>query len=203
MLSKTCHDCLRVLPLKEFRSSKSSTDGKARCCKECGSKRGPGNYPQPSAVERFWASVTPAGKHSCWIWHGTLHKDTGYGRLCVDNKDMGAHRFSYELHYGPILLTDLFVCHTCDNPACVNPSHLFLGTQKDNLRDMISKGRYYSGPRIWGEKHPRHRFTENDVLEIRRLLTLQTLSRSRIAAMYQVSHAAIYSIWKRRTWKHI
>ena len=89
--------------------------------------------------EAFWAHVTPGGPDGCWEWQGYRH-DWGYGKLAYRTQYYYAHRVSYELHYGPIP-DGLHVCHTCDNPRCCNPAHLFVGTAKDNLSDMMMKGR--------------------------------------------------------------
>lgn len=94
------------------------------------------------AEQRFWNYVDASG--SCWIWTGSK-TDAGYGTHWTDDKKLvGAHRYSYELHNGPIK-DGLFVCHRCDNPPCVNPGHLFLGTAKDNAEDMVRKGRNRNG----------------------------------------------------------
>jgi hypothetical protein len=76
----------------------------------------------------------------CWEWVGSVNK-AGYGSIYVDGKNVRAHRYSYLLHYGPFD-GNLFVCHKCDNPKCVNPEHLFLGTCLDNTRDSVRKGRF-------------------------------------------------------------
>lgn len=94
---------------------------------------------KPPLADRFWPRVdTSGGPDACWEW--TRGRDPhGYGRFATPNSDL-AHRASWELHNGPIP-AGLNVLHHCDNPPCVNPRHLFLGTQKDNVDDMVAKGR--------------------------------------------------------------
>lgn len=102
---------------------------------------------------RFWARVQKS--EECWLWKGSLGSG-GYGQLFTHNdahghsRMEGAHRISWQLHYGAIP-DGLFICHHCDVRACVRPEHLFLGTQKDNVRDMVDKGRNPSG-----DQHPHH-----------------------------------------------
>jgi len=79
---------------------------------------------------------------ACWIWQGTI-MNSGYGELKYQGKTWGAHRYSYFKHYGDFD-KNLFVCHHCDNKLCVNPGHLFLGTNQDNVNDMMKKNRHYS-----------------------------------------------------------
>ena len=90
-------------------------------------------------LDRFWAKVNKNGPNGCWVWTGWTME--GYGRLTdsEEGKEVGAHRFSYKIHKGDP--TGLNVCHTCDNTVCVNPDHLFLGTQRDNVKDMVNKQR--------------------------------------------------------------
>jgi hypothetical protein len=104
-----------------------------------------GRPPTPLA-KRFWDKVK-AGS-GCWEWQGALQPN-GYGKIRGDDshdyRHVGAHRVSWELHYGPIDVGRL-VCHTCDNPRCVRPEHLFLGSPQDNQRDCVAKGRHNPRP---------------------------------------------------------
>lgn len=97
-----------------------------------------GQRPQGDAEIRFWLHVQKSD--GCWVWDGSANP-AGYGVVWTNDKALvGAHRYSYELHIGPIP-EDLHVLHRCDNPPCVRPGHLFLGTAADNVRDMVQKGR--------------------------------------------------------------
>lgn len=101
-----------------------------------------GRYPTEPAEIRFWMRVDKSDE--CWIWTAG-RGDHGYGGLKNDEgRSVSAHRFSYELHHGPIP-EGMVVCHRCDNPPCVRPDHLFLGSPADNVQDMFQKGRAVSG----------------------------------------------------------
>lgn len=101
--------------------------------------------------ERFWAKVDRSNPDGCWTWTAAVFKDRlGYDKFQAGSnrateRAVYAHRFSWELHFGPIT-NGLHVLHKCDNPPCVRPDHLFLGTPKDNVDDMVRKGR----ARFWG-----------------------------------------------------
>ena len=90
-------------------------------------------------IDRFWNKVQKGNKNSCWNWLGAKNPK-GYGLLGIQYPERRSHRFSWYLHNGKIP-KKLFVLHSCDNPSCVNPNHLFLGTAQDNTNDMIKKGR--------------------------------------------------------------
>lgn len=101
-------------------------------------------YPHLPVRERFNNAYMPVTESGCWIWMLSLNAD-GYGSLCIDKMFKRAHRLSWELHKGEIPI-GMSVLHKCDIPACVNPDHLFLGTQSDNMKDMYAK-----------ERHPRYK----------------------------------------------
>lgn len=93
-----------------------------------------------SLAERFWLQVEKIPEHSCWEWTGSIRTRDGYGGIKFQQRSLLAHRVAWELHNGPIL-NGLCVLHRCDNPTCVRPDHLFLGTLQDNAVDMQRKGR--------------------------------------------------------------
>lgn len=112
-------------------------------------------------ARRFWSKVAMT-QHGCWLWQATTMID-GYGQFGVDGRVELAHRVAYELLAGPIP-DGLYVCHRCDTPSCVRPSHLFLGTPQDNVDDMHAKGR---ATKAAGERSGNARLTDDQVVEIR------------------------------------
>ena len=147
-------------------------------------------------TDRFWPKVSkdhhPRG---CWEWLGAVSKN-GRGAIHWRGQMWIAYRVSYVLTHGEIP-SGLLVCHSCDNPACVNPAHLWLGTNSDNLRDMREKGR--SGT---GEENTQAKLKADQVLDIRKMRTLGNSAAS-IARKYGVSRSTVAAICAGQRWKHI
>ena len=110
-------------------------------------------------IQRFWSKVDRRGPDDCWEWLGG-RDGFGYGRFCFKGKETLAHRAAWQLEKGPIP-AGMCVCHSCDNPPCANPAHLFLGTQSENHADMVRKGRIARG-----EKNGMTKITAAQVTEL-------------------------------------
>ncbi len=151
---------------------------------------------QRPLAKRFWEKVDKsAGPDGCWLWTAYC-SPRGYGTFRRAGKNRLAHRVAWELIHGHIL-KGLLVCHHCDNPPCVNPAHLFLGTNTDNTQDSIRKGR-----KAIGEANS-NRFTEEDILNIRRLYAQGGISQTALANTYNTSQQYISHIVNRHFWTHI
>ena len=154
-------------------------------------------------LTRFWLAVNkPVDPDACWTWTG-CKTGSGYGMLTIDYKAVVAHRFAYELLVGPIP-EGMYVCHHCDNRACVNPDHLFIGTPRDNTRDMILKGRNGKHPPNYkwpsGEDHGMAKLTWVQVAEIRSLHA-SGVSATQLASKFSVSKSNIGDIVHFRIWR--
>jgi hypothetical protein len=146
-------------------------------------------------VDRFWNSVGIKVDNGCILWSAGVNEDN-YGVFWNGRKLVGAHRVAYELMVGPIP-TGLCVLHRCDNPPCINPTHLFLGTNLDNIADKISKGRT-----VKGEASVHAKLTEAKVLEIRRRRASGE-SLVSLAKEFGVAYPTICGVVYRKTWKHL
>lgn len=141
--------------------------------------------------ERFWKKVKKA-ENGCWEWQASCDKK-GYGQIRFNGTMIKAHRKMWEIVKGPIP-EGLCVLHRCDNPPCVNPDHLFLGTMKDNSQDMVKKGRC-----AWNSV----KLTANQIIEIRKQYTTGSVLYRELAEKHGVAVSTIGSIIRKETWKKI
>lgn len=183
---------------------------------------------RPTVEERFWAKVdTSAGPDGCWNWLGAggagLH-----GVIWRGGSNVGAHRLSWELRNGVKVPDGLFVCHSCDNPSCVNPDHLWVGTQAQNMRDCQMKGRRARGDRHGSRLHPDRvargdrngarlhpermprgerngsaKLSVNDVLSILQMHSAGGVTQKEIAKLHGVSPSLVHCIVSRKNWTHV
>ncbi len=163
--------------------------------------------------ERFWKRVNRTD--GCWVWTASTVTG-GYGKFWDGKRHVRAHRYAWEMVNGPVP-NGLEVLHTCDNPPCVNPAHLFLGTQADNMRDMVRKGR------MWTQQHPdraalnldrirpldqrgelngRARFTADDIRKIRQMAA-DGVTQREIARIVGMSRSHVAAIVLRKKWRHL
>jgi hypothetical protein len=157
-------------------------------------------------AQRLYANVyLPNGENGCWIWRaGTSH---GYGRLTVNHHNVRAHRLSYEVHVGPIP-DGMLVLHLreCSTKACINPRHLYVGTNRDNYDDAVATGAVVPGARRppvrYGTANNKSKLTPGAVQALRRLVA-EGLSAHEVGRRYGVSHKTVSAIIHRRTWKHV
>jgi len=153
-------------------------------------RRNGGEFEPISDIERFEEGFTKTD--GCWKWQKSLINN-GYGKFMIAHKAMSASRAAYILYVGDIP-DDKYVCHHCDNPACVKPSHLFVGTGADNSADMVSKGRSARGT-----DNAHAVLNEGKIREIRQLRK-SGISFQKIGSMFGVSKTAIMHIMNKRTW---
>lgn len=181
----TCPNCGKVFTTPP---SQITLRGRKHCSRKCDMQAR-----TREITEIFWSHVDKSGgPDACWIWTASLDR-RGYGEIGINHRTTKAHRFSYELAHGPIKSSKLFVCHNCpggDNPSCVNPAHLFLGTYLDNIADATRKGRMA------------RKLDAERVTEIRRLHKAGKRGVS-IAQQFGISPCTVSAIVLRRTWQHI
>lgn len=144
-------------------------------------------------VERFIQKVTKTD--GCWLWNANKDEH-GYGLVWIQNRRYFAHRVSYQIHTA-VEPGDLHVLHRCDNPSCVNPDHLFLGTQRDNVLDCAAKGRTSRGEKRYSAKLTDE--TARRVIELRKSGVLIEA----VAKMFGVSPATVSKVANRKIWKHV
>ncbi len=150
-----------------------------------------------SLEDKFWSFVDKKGEDNCWEWTGNLFKQ-GYGRMYHHStKEPKAHRLSYMINIGNIP-EGLLVCHICNNKSCVNPKHLYVGTNQDNSDDMKNSGRS-----LTGEKASASKLKEEEVLKIRELFAKSERSLEDLGYQFNISAGSIHAIVTGLSWKHV
>ncbi len=157
-------------------------------------------------AERFWRHVDKSGGSDvCWPWVSGRNTD-GYGifRFCIHGRmhPEGAHQVAYELTYGPIPIGKE-VCHTCNNRACQNPTHLYAGTHKQNVHDAIRAGRFHPPLPLYGQDHPGAKLTNDDIHLIRPHHANDIVTMTQLATRFGVCISTISNIIHRKNWPSI
>lgn len=159
---------------------------------------------------RFWAKVEKS--EGCWLWQAAKDRD-GYGWFKVSGRQVYAHRVAYEMQAGEPA-GQFQVCHACDTPSCVNPAHLFVGTQAVNSADMVAKGRQAKGDRHGARTHPERvprgehnkgggKLTATQVREIRRAYAAREANQVTLAARFGVTQGLVSAIVRGAVWQHV
>lgn len=184
---------------KRFRDRPSAR--RRYCSRDCYAAALPAirSTQEGDPLVRFWSKVDRSGgPDACWPWTGDKG-GWGYGRIMIDRHRHLAHRLSWEIANGPIP-SALDCLHTCDNPICVNPAHLFLGTDADNVADKMAKGRH-NGP--YGESVGTAKLTAEQVAEIRRRYLPRKVTHEHLATEFGVTKSCIGRIVQGKGWRHV
>ena len=149
----------------------------------------------PIHIKRFWEKVYVKDENDCWLWIGGQSK--GYGTFWVTSRNYGAHVISFRIANPNINIVGE-ILHTCDNKICVNPKHLTIGSHSQNMKDAALRGQIDKG-----EDCHNARFSEENILEIRRMFTTGYYSINELAERWHTTRRAIQLIVYRQKWKHI
>lgn len=181
----------RGYPISKSRAAKPQY-----CSDQCQSD-GRAARVEAAVSERFWSKVEKRESDECWPWLGHC-RPSGYGWFHLRGRPTNASRAAYLLTHGVELSSDDYVCHSCDNPQCCNPAHLWLGDVAANTRDMDKKGRRVVAVRR-GKDHHNARLSADAARQIVR----SAKSARELAAQYGVTPAAIYNVRKGKAWAHV
>lgn len=182
-LSVYCRDCDHEIGKAHRDKNRDAVlQRKRRYYLEHRDSRSAPHAPAQRDIERFWSKVQKSESDACWEWTAHKHRQ-GYGLIWWGHRMICAHRIAYELAHGTHP-GHLHVCHSCDNPSCCNPDHLFLGTHEDNMKDRDTKGRNRV---LRGEENPMSKLTSEQVAEIRKAFKEGRMTRTDLIQRYGVS----------------
>lgn len=184
--TKVCVHCHR-----EFARPRGAKGETQKCC----SQKCAGALGRVSPELRFWRHVDKRSDAECWLWTGASGYN-GYGKFSGHRLNGYAHRFSFELAHGPIP-DGTYICHRCDNPPCVNPSHLFAGTPAENQRDSRHKGRMLKARGV------ETRASKLTPEQVRRARAVQNGGIAALAREVGVHPTTLLSIRHGKTWRHV
>jgi hypothetical protein len=167
---------------------------------------------RPEHIERFLSRITKTA--TCWLWNARCFPN-GYGQFRIDKRQLGAHRVSWAIHHGEFPDASLCVCHRCDNPACVNPSHLWLGTHQENAADKKAKGRAnnphgqrhgsYLHPESTakGERNGQALLSAQQVAAIRETYSRGGVRQKDLALQFGIGQTTVSAIIRKTNWTHV
>ncbi len=197
-VSRTCRQCGAAFDVKPSRLRYGGALWCSRACYYRSRTWVRAKTPN-EAADVFWSRVAKSdAPDACWPWLGRPNTE-GYGRMMVNGERQLAHRIAYQLANGPIP-DGLLVCHSCDNPPCCNPAHLWVGTDGDNSEDKAAKGR---AQRLHGTLTGTAKLTDEHVLAIRERRQREGTAYRTLAADFGVSACCVRHIVLRKTWRHI
>ena len=147
-------------------------------------------------IDRFWSKVETGDEDECWNWTAGVNRQS-YGKFWVNDKTVGAHRFSYQLKHNKLIDDCMCILYSCSNPSCVNPSHLSEGTNDENMEYMVKTGQSCRGSNVNTSK-----LNKEQVDEIRHKYKNTDTSYGKLAKEYGVDRSAIANIIKGKNWKH-
>lgn len=154
-------------------------------------------------AERFWRKAKIGTKDECWPWlASTSGSKSAYGQTLVNGRNRKAHAVAYELFHKTKIPKGMLACHTCDNHLCVNPHHIFIGTHKDNMQDMIRKGRGFVPAPMIGSRNPRAIINEETALKVKQF-RIEGKARSQIAELTGLTISNVGAIVEGRSWRHV
>jgi len=152
----------------------------------------------PTLEQKLWDNVDKGEPDECWEWTAGKVTD-GYGRLHFEGQQLNAHRVSAQFEYGD--LGDKWVLHHCDNPACVNPNHLYLGDRADNMRDAVERSEWPSYNQ--GEDSGNAKLTESDVIDIKKQYKSGRATQTELAQKYDITQPNVSDIVRGVRWSHV